>query len=389
VGGDSSARSSCLRVRSFNPRPPRGGRRQPRCVNPIEALFQSTPPAWGATPDLIVPTGLAICFNPRPPRGGRPQPPFGLAANLGFQSTPPAWGATPIRAGTQDAIIVSIHAPRVGGDKIARVPRNVVRSFNPRPPRGGRQSPNYSASSSSSFNPRPPRGGRQQREGGDTPCLQFQSTPPAWGATTFGAITMPHARMFQSTPPAWGATSTPLVIEYGVTGFNPRPPRGGRPQRHDSHNADSGFQSTPPAWGATQRFLDGQLFRRVSIHAPRVGGDRRDHRLPWRGKVSIHAPRVGGDWSSRLAPRWRAEFQSTPPAWGATLINSWCNSFKMFQSTPPAWGATYDCQNGSASFAFQSTPPAWGATIYAITNLANGKVSIHAPRVGGDPYWVV
>ena len=33
-----------------------------------------------------------------------------------FQSTPPAWGATPIRDIVQRLEIVSIHAPRVGGD---------------------------------------------------------------------------------------------------------------------------------------------------------------------------------------------------------------------------------------------------------------------------------
>ena len=34
-----------------------------------------------------------------------------------------------------------------------------------------------------------------------------------------------------------------------------------------------------------------------------------------------------------------------------------------FQSTPPAWGATDSSQRGcTEAFRFQSTPPAWGAT---------------------------
>ena len=33
-----------------------------------------------------------------------------------FQSTPPAWGATHVAAGKGDQPFVSIHAPRVGGD---------------------------------------------------------------------------------------------------------------------------------------------------------------------------------------------------------------------------------------------------------------------------------
>ena len=35
---------------------------------------------------------------------------------------------------------------------------------------------------------------------------------------------------------------------------------------------------------------------RVSIHAPRVGGDQEVSRPHQRYRVSIHAPRVGGDY---------------------------------------------------------------------------------------------
>ena len=57
-------------------------------------------------------------------------------------------------------------------------------------------------------------------------------------------------------------------------------------------------------------------------------------------KISIHAPRVGGDVGRGHAVKGLAEFQSTPPVWGATaeLI--------------------------SMPFKF--------------------SISIHAPRVGGD-----
>ena len=36
-------------------------------------------------------------------------------------------------------------------------------------------------------------------------------------------------------------------------------------------------------------------------------------------------------------------------------------------------------------FGFQSTPPAWGATFNAKLQDLQDYVSIHAPRVGGDP----
>ncbi len=55
------------------------------------------------------------------------------------------------------------------------------------------------------------------------------------------------------------------------------------------------FQSTPPAWGATSIGLKVGPIIDVSIHAPRVGGDRQFHLSYRASSVSIHAPRVGGD----------------------------------------------------------------------------------------------
>ena len=80
-------------------------------------IFQSTPPAWGATwihgeqlsllnhfnprpphgerPHRRMPwPGISFYFNPRPPHGERPT--FGASSggSYEFQSTPPAWGAT-------------------------------------------------------------------------------------------------------------------------------------------------------------------------------------------------------------------------------------------------------------------------------------------------------
>ena len=56
----------------------------------------------------------------------------------------------------------------------------------------------------------------------------------------------------------------------------------------------------------------------ISIHAPREGGDN-----DWWDEVqpqliSIHAPREGGDDKDMMDRPAYAEFQSTPPARGAT-----------------------------------------------------------------------
>ena len=99
-----------------------------------------------------------------------------------FQSTPPARGATIIAIGVPKLFYISIHAPREGGDLVAVVnaygdtisihaPREggdgtaglrhpTRRHFNPRPPRGGRREDWREAPWDHHFNPRPPRGGR-------------------------------------------------------------------------------------------------------------------------------------------------------------------------------------------------------------------------------------
>ena len=55
-----------------------------------------------------------------------------------------------------------------------------------------------------------------------------------------------------------------------------------------------------------------------------------------------------------------------------------------FQSTPPARGATPPNRCGHPSTQFQSTPPARGATKTRLLKIAKQKISIHAPREGGD-----
>ena len=57
-------------------------------------MFQSTPPAWGATPIMWPICSDNFRFNPRPPRGGRHANVLLQPSVIVFQSTPPAWGAT-------------------------------------------------------------------------------------------------------------------------------------------------------------------------------------------------------------------------------------------------------------------------------------------------------
>ena len=101
---------------------------------------------------------------------------------------------------------------------------------------------------------------------------------------------------------------------------------------------------------------------RVSIHAPRVGCDISETTLRRAIRVSIHAPRVGCDGGLINNQYAQASFNSRTPC-GVRLSWRRCiNTHRLFQFTLPVWGAT-------------STPP---------HGTAQGRVSIHAPRVGCD-----
>ena len=257
----------------------------------------------------------------------------------GFQSTPPAWGATLIGSAVAEAWACFNPRPPRGG-RPCKLKNNRHRFVSIHAPRvGGDFSFAFLISAPPGFNPRPPRGGRPHRARSPRQTKQFQSTPPAWGATG-KLLGYGVSAMFQSTPPAWGATRALHDEVCEGIRFNPRPPRGGR-------HAD----------GHQYGYCDG-----VSIHAPRVGGDTGDALMPLPlSSVSIHAPRVGGDkWSLWQIPAPYA-FQSTPPAWGATIKFDYIDAFTSFQSTPPAWGATsMALRTTSATSGFNPRPPRGG-----------------------------
>ena len=139
-GGDPQQRSRLTpQPDHFNPRPPRGGRRLLGQTGHRQAHISIHAPREGgdfpAPPILVVRRPISIHapreggdvgavkatiptgdFNPRPPRGGRLQLANAKSPIVVFQSTPPARGATLKSDVLDDAVTISIHAPREGGD---------------------------------------------------------------------------------------------------------------------------------------------------------------------------------------------------------------------------------------------------------------------------------
>ena len=149
-----------------------------------------------------------------------------------FQSTPPARGATPAQPPPLWPGVISIHAPREGGDDdVVSEMRRVWEISIHAPREGGDFRSVIALPARRNFNPRPPRGGRR--------------IPAAVSAATY---------RFQSTPPARGATYSRDMTLQGIVISIHAPREGG----------DSSWLSTAEAP------------QQISIHAPREGGDSKD-----------------------------------------------------------------------------------------------------------------
>ena len=124
-------------------------------------------------------------FNPRPPRGGRPYKDEKSLMKMVISIHAPREGGDVVLCFHQECgVCISIHAPREGGD-VCVEQTNVPESISIHAPREGgdvRFPPDGTGADISIHAP---------REGGDVyippitaACRVFQSTPPARGATT-------------------------------------------------------------------------------------------------------------------------------------------------------------------------------------------------------------
>ena len=148
---------------------------------------------------------------------------------------------------------------------------------------------------------------------------------------------------------------------------------------------------------------------KISIHAPRAGGDDRDAirrgrrkdfnpRPPCGGRhqrdhgpaaetgISIHAPRAGGDLIISQAVTFTADFNPRPPCGGRRRGFCFLRSTpRHFNPRPPCGGRRLQRRFAAMRKRFQSTPPVRGATKNIMEIAILASISIHAPRAGGDP----
>ena len=112
----------------------------------------------------------------------------------------------------------------------------------------------------------------------------------------------------------------------------------------------------------------------ISIHAPRMGSDAARDEVAcdemYFNPRSPHGERLGVDPGDRAT----LKFQSTLPAWGATM--SWRNDYQKsdyFNPRSPHGERLTIIMKEPSNRSFQSTLPAWGAT----TPAANRMITSH------------
>ena len=189
------------------------------------------------------------------------------------------------------------------------------------------------------FNPRPPRGGRLRQSLSSRTLMSTVSIhAPRVGGDARSGEPGCGVRWFQSTPPAWGATRRSASMFAAEQRFNPRPPRGGRPD----------------LLSRMQRYLD------VSIHAPRVGGDvSLTANMQILFSFNPRPPRGGRPVTGYVFSRG-IEFQSTPPAWGATLNLREQFRRRCFNPRPPRGGRHVPLLGHQQPACFNPRPPRGG-----------------------------
>ena len=299
VGSDGCWRSASRPRSDFNPRSPCGERPRSQ-VSPAQSPQN---------------------FNPRSPCGERlcaAAADFQLLLRISIHA-PRVGSDRPNDLLHGLILVISIHAPRVGSDQAEVAERTRKINFNPRSPCGERRLagsdgklivefqstlPVWGATGDHLLHPGPAGFQSTLPVWGATKCRQsrsretrFQSTLPVWGATSDLCAFLPTqynfnprspcgerrsssfssfcVQPFQSTLPVWGATMISRRRTKSSKNFNPRSPCGERRRKFKALPVGMEFQSTLPVWGATWQYCNFIRCIAISIHAPRVGSDKR------------------------------------------------------------------------------------------------------------------
>ena len=174
----------------------------------------------------------------------------------------------------------------------------------------------------------------------------------------------PFLTGFLSTPSARRATRYNRWTKRLHNHFYPRPPRGGRRDRHSKFKSITRFLSTPSARRATS----------AEAAANRA----------W--QISIHALREEGDNSFQCSQSSRLDFYPRPPRGGRPYVAGYVTKKTYdFYPRPPRGGRLrHSSKLQQDKGYFYPRPPRGGRPSLAFSLLCNREISIHALCEEGD-----
>ena len=210
----------------------------------------------------------------------------------------------------------------------------------------------------------------------------FQSTRPLRGGTSYFSV-FAGVCVFQSTRPLRGGTSSCYNDFRHYPFQSTRPLRGGT-RRCRNSSAPLSFQSTRPLRGGTWIDSFRIVKRRISIHPPLAGRDRRCLSVPLDQMISIHPPLAGRDRLCVQICHKRGDFNPPAPCGAGRGIMSPAIIGRLFQSTRPLRGGTIAGGAGGRRLLFQSTRPLRGGTEWQVPIVVHLGISIHPPLAGRD-----
>ena len=326
-------------------------------------LFLSPPSARRATWTLATQPPRSSNFYPRPPRGGRHH--IILRRIRRFLISIPALReeGDPIFLTRKPHFAISIPALREEGDAAGLAVGGDLIDFYPRPPRGGRPSP-------------------EEKEVHE--CV-FLSPPSARRATKSMVIVDGSRSYFYPRPPRGGRRN-----RAGRTAppqdFYPRPPRGGRLLRAKDLIADQIFLSPPSARRATWCRFSCRSSRWTFLSPPSARRATRSSTFHtnWR-TISIPALREEGDKGQDHGRQHFGDFYPRPPR-GGRLLTKRLQSIETGISIPALREEGDYPHHRSASKAayFYPRPPRGGRPLDSWHYGDNYKISIPALREEGD-----
>ena len=238
-----------------------------------------------------------------------------------FQSTHPARGATAHLGSALKQIGVSIHAPRAGCDAGGGRRGMQGRPFqSTHPARGATCVQIPFRAAPLCFNPRTPRGVRQTSSASNPARARFQSTHPARGAT-WERPQSPWPEGVSIHAPRAGCDKSQCCACLSDRQVSIHAPRAGCDRRQAAGDAPRiRFNPRTPRGVRRSTSTQQRSIAVVSIHAPRAGCDQCPTFLSC--VPCSFNPRTPRGVRHMVAPRHvrDAVFQSTHPARGATPI---------------------------------------------------------------------